>query len=198
MDGKSGPRHDDDNDYVHAFEIEERQVNRIKLAPIDSQAFAPYGAVLAPSPDGVRRNNFDLLVNQRTSARTNLATVRADARGDQRGMVVQTLERHRFSSQTFFPLTVRRYLVVVCPTALQGLPDATRLLAFVVPGHVGIHYFPGTWHLGISVLEGEGDFLMVVHEDGSAGDCEFMNIVPVEISFEFPPESPAKSSPDYR
>jgi ureidoglycolate lyase len=139
VDGKSGPRHDYDDDYVyaHAFEIEEPQVNRIKLAPIDAEAFAPFGAVLAPTPDGVRRNNFDLLVNQRTSARANLATVRADARRDQRGMVVQTLERHRFSSQTFFPLTVRRYLVVVCPTTPQGLPDAARLLAFAVPGALG-------------------------------------------------------------
>jgi ureidoglycolate lyase len=158
-------------------------MNRIKLVPIDDEAFAPFGAVLAPHADGVRRDHFELLVNKRASARANLASVRADRRGGDAGMTVRTLERHPDSSQTFFPLTARRYLVVVCGTTEEGWPDTSRLLAFSVPGSVGIHYFPGTWHLGIGVLEGDGDFLMIVHEDGTPRDCEFRDIEPVEISF---------------
>ena len=70
-------------------------MNRIKLVPIDDEAFAPFGAVLAPHADGVRRDHFELLVNKRASARANLASVRADRRGGDAGMTVRTLERHR-------------------------------------------------------------------------------------------------------
>ena len=158
-------------------------MKRIQLVQIDAEAFAPFGVVLAPHADGVRRDHFELLVNQRVGARANLASVRADCR-DGHGMTVRTLERHPDSSQTFFPLSVRKYLIVVCGTTADGWPDAARLLAFSVPGNVGIHYFPSTWHLGIGVLEGDGDFLMVVHEDGTHRDCEFWDIEPVEIAFD--------------
>ncbi|RYF35518.1 MAG: ureidoglycolate hydrolase [Comamonadaceae bacterium] len=153
----------------------------VHLRPIDPEDFAPYGVVLAPRGDATRLDRFEVLVNQRPQARANLASVRAD-RYDAPGFQVHTLERHPDSSQTFFPLTAKRYLVVVCPSTAEGAPDTSRLLAFEVPGDVGIHYFPGTWHTGIGVLEGVGDFLMVVHEDGSAGDCEFRSVEPVEVA----------------
>jgi ureidoglycolate lyase len=49
-------------------------------------------------------------------------------------LVGTVMERHRFSSQTFFPLDVARYVVVVAPYSGIDRPDMARACAFVVPG----------------------------------------------------------------
>ncbi|KAI0202047.1 ureidoglycolate hydrolase [Astrocystis sublimbata] len=113
------------------------------------------------------------------------------------GVQIRVLERHPFTSQTFIPLTAdrtKRYLVVVAPTLDatgqdededlpapardaglpgRGLPDPTRLAAFVATGEQAVTYGPGTWHAPMIALgppESTIDFVVV----------QFANDVPVE------------------
>jgi ureidoglycolate hydrolase len=53
---------------------------------------------------------------------------------------VKLLERHEFSSQTFVPLDVGRWLVVVCPHAPLGGPDVAHSRALIAGPDQGITY----------------------------------------------------------
>jgi ureidoglycolate lyase len=67
---------------------------------------------------------------------------------------VKLLERHEFSSQTFVPLDVGRWLVVVCPHAPLGGPDVAHSRALIAGPDQGITYRMNTWHHGFTVLAG--------------------------------------------
>lgn len=153
----------------------------VSVEPVSVEGFARFGKVLPPAPQGRRVDHRDLVRNLRPHARPTVAQVKADDVSGRGMLDVALLERHPYSSQTFFPLDVGRYLVVVCDCAEDGGPDPRTLQAFSVPGNVGIHYHPGTWHMGISALAGAGDFLMLVHEDQTPDDCEFRSIAPVRL-----------------
>src|SRR5258708_607661 len=53
---------------------------------------------------------------------------------------MKLLERHEFSSQTFVPLDVGRWLVVVCPHAPLGGPDVAHSRALIAGPDQGITY----------------------------------------------------------
>lgn len=153
----------------------------LKIEEISHDAFRPYGLALGTTPDGIRRNHFDAIANLRTDARLNLAQVRANRYQPSDRIVIDELERHAFSGQSFFPLNVGRYLVLVGTPTTNGAPDVSQLRAFSVPGDIGITYNPGVWHIGISVLDGGADFLMLVHEEGNDRDCDFVSVEPFEL-----------------
>ena len=101
---------------------------------------------------------------------------------------VTILERHPFTTQTFIPLASHtRYLVIVAPSlpspsypALPtpsrardipgpGLPDLSKLEAFIATGDQAITYGAGTWHAPMVVLGAEDekmDFVVVQHQNG--------------------------------
>ncbi|SPO01587.1 related to DAL3 - ureidoglycolate hydrolase [Cephalotrichum gorgonifer] len=108
---------------------------------------------------------------------------------------VSILERHPFTTQTFIPITPEaRYLVIVAPSlpspsypALPtpsrgsdlpgpGLPDISRMEAFVATGGQAVTYGAGTWHAPMVVLEGRGekvDFVVVQFQNGvPREDCQ--------------------------
>ncbi|KAI1199703.1 ureidoglycolate hydrolase [Nemania serpens] len=123
------------------------------------------------------------------------AEAEAEAEADE--IEIRVLERHPFTTQTFIPLTAdrtKRYLVVVAPTLGAarededlpvpdrddtaglpgpGLPDLTRLTAFVATGEQAVTYGAGTWHAPMIALgppDSTVDFVVV----------QFANDVPVE------------------
>lgn len=72
---------------------------------------------------------------------------------------LELLERHPLGSQAFMPLHEERFVVVVAPPGDDIDPDGIR--AFVTDGRQGVNYRAGTWHAIHSVLEREGEFLVV-------------------------------------
>lgn len=114
---------------------------------------------------------------------------------------VKILERHPFTTQTFAPLggdgDRTRYLVIVAPTLApqndgkevlpvptqatdgkgalpgRGLPDLSRVQAFIATGKQAVTYGAGTWHAPMVALGARGtaiDFVVT----------QFANDVPVE------------------
>lgn len=101
---------------------------------------------------------------------------------------VTILERHPFTTQTFIPMASQtRYLVIVAPSlpspsypALPtpsrapdipgpGLPDLSRLEAFIATGDQAVTYGAGTWHAPMAVLGAEDekvDFVVVQFQNG--------------------------------
>jgi ureidoglycolate lyase len=123
----------------------------LTLAPLGAEAFSPFGAVVR-APIEVARTQFpEALANLRSVARPSLSMSRSLPVA--RTFVSAVMERHRYSTQTFLPLDVSRYLVVVAPHSAQGLPDMQRARAFAVPGDTGISHGADVWHHPMAVLD---------------------------------------------
>lgn len=149
---------------------------QLTVEPLEARTFAPFGDVLHPDASGERRSIND----GHTTRFHDLARLVLDADGGRPCLSIfrtaplptplrlTTLERHPLSSQAFFPLSGRDWLVVVAPAgALRS--DAIR--AFRARGDQGVNFHPGTWHHFSLALEAASDFLVVDRTDGAA-DCD--------------------------
>ncbi|KAI0134243.1 putative ureidoglycolate hydrolase [Xylariales sp. AK1849] len=119
---------------------------------------------------------------------------------------LKVMERHPFTTQTFVPLTAdagKRYLVIVAPSLApgkmderlpvpvpeeeeedgmkpqlpgRGLPDVSRLRAFIATGEQAVTYGAGTWHAPMVALGGADttiDFVVVQFANETAvEDCQ--------------------------
>jgi ureidoglycolate lyase len=116
---------------------------------------------------------------------------------------VRILERHPYTTQTFIPLGLSpsevedaRYLVIVAPSSPpsqidealpvppvddkhpdlpgRGLPDLTRIRAFIADGSQAVTYGAGTWHAPMVVIGSKPISFVVVQFANSVGieDCQ--------------------------
>src|SRR5262245_28355807 len=105
--------------------------------PLTREAFAPFGDII-DMPTAAGRFYYDgALGNLRSSATASLSVALKDPTPD-RPLKSDMLERHEFSSQTFIPVDVGRWLIVVAPHAAQGGPDSSKALAFIADDSVGV------------------------------------------------------------
>ena len=156
----------------------------LKLEPLTTEAFAPYGDVIQVSD-----SNEVIHINYgKTERHHDLAKVDvADGGGaaivsifrsvpSQLPLQVKIMERHPLGSQAFMPLTDNPYVVVVAPA---GELDSNSLRAFIAQPGQGVNYHKGTWHhycLGLNI---SNDFL-VIDRGGKGNNCD-----EVEIPSEF-------------
>ena len=148
--------------------------------PLTQEAFAPYGDVIDVPSEAGRRYYEEALGNLRPGARPSLSLSQRAETPD-RPLKAELLERHEFSSQTFLPLDVGRWLIVVAPHAKDGGPDVTQVKAFIATGKQGVTYKPNVWHHGNTVLDRPGRFAVFMWRDGGAGDEEFVPVPPFTI-----------------
>jgi ureidoglycolate lyase len=143
--------------------------------PLSAAAFAPYGEVIAP-PVAPGRDYFDQgLKNGRASAWPSLSMTHSRPLAVL-PLEVKILERHAFSSQSFVPLEVSRWLIIVAPSAPDGGPNSTRAVAFVAGPGQGVTYHMGTWHHGLTVLDRPARFAIFMWRDGTQADEEFVTL----------------------
>ena len=153
---------------------------KLKVQPLNEEAFAPFGQVLIPLAQPGRVDDMARLENRREAADPMLSIIRVEPKALPLDATV--MERHPHSTQTFVPLAVRRYLIVVAPHAGDGGPDMTKARAFVAEGRQGISYNADTWHHGLTVLDGPADFAVFMWNDGGPEDTEFVDLAgPVTI-----------------
>ncbi|HEX2887855.1 ureidoglycolate lyase [Vineibacter terrae] len=145
------------------------------------EAFAPYGDVLTAPADAGRQYFEAGLGNLRPGAHASLSMVNR-APIDGLPLEVTLLERHEFSSQTFVPTDASRWLIIVCPHAPGGGPDAAQAIAFVASGGQGVTYRPNTWHHGLTVLDRPASFAVFMWRDGTQGDEEFVTVEPFTVA----------------
>lgn len=147
-------------------------MRRITAKPLTASEFAPFGSLfdLASGRPDVDR----LLRNLRRETRLRLTISALDPAPAPYS--IQTMERHCWSSQAFFPCAVARYLILVGPASAAPEPDVEAFRAFVVPGNVGIIYDAGVWHHPMRVLDRPGTFVVATFVDGTDADEEFRPI----------------------
>ena len=138
----------------------------ITVAPLDAEAFAPFGDVIETS----ERCEVRTINEGNTSRFHDLAALTLDADGGTPAIsifrsqphtmpvTISSMERHPLSSQAFFPIGEQPYLVVVAPKG-DFSPQAIR--AFIAQPGQGVNYHPGTWHHYSLALQSVSDFLVV-------------------------------------
>ncbi|MGP9764902.1 ureidoglycolate lyase [Halomonas sp. AOP13-D3-9] len=148
----------------------------LKAEPLTADAFAPFGDVI----DARTSASFPINAG-RTQRHHDLAKV--ETLGENAHTLINIfvsqpvtlpleltfLERHPQGSQAFMPLHQERFIVVVAPAGENIDPADVR--AFVTDGRQGVNYRAGTWHAIQSVLEREGEFL-VVDRGGDGNNCD--------------------------
>lgn len=149
---------------------------QLTAEPLTAEAFAAFGEVIDH-----RSADFFMINSGRTRRYHDLAKVETlgkDARTlisifvtqpVQMPLELSFLERHPLGSQAFVPLHSERFVVVVAPAG--DVIDPAQVRAFVTDGRQGVNYRAGTWHAIQSVLECEGEFL-VVDRGGVGHNCE--------------------------
>jgi ureidoglycolate lyase len=162
-------------------------MSNLKHRPLSADTFAPFGNVLAFDQTQARP------VNNGNALRADLPTRLSFSAGQPKlalfRVVAQTLpiavgvlEQHPNSSQMFFPVSAKRFLVVVAPRAPDGGPDTGKAEAFVGGRGQGIAYHAGVWHAPIAALDTDVDFLMLIWEQDTPSDCRIeLLAVPLQI-----------------
>jgi ureidoglycolate lyase len=150
-------------------------MKRLKIEPIEAEAFAPFGQLLPRLPPGAGRQELiDELHNRRASARPRLSFTTVEPKA--LPLTAVQMERHVHSSQAFAPLDCASYLVMVAPHGDGGMPDLEKVRAFRVPGDTGINYKADTWHHPLTPLERIGRFAVFTFVDGTAADEQFVDL----------------------
>lgn len=163
---------------VHVCGDDGRPMNRILLKPqpLTAEAFAPFGDVIeAGERAQVREINYG-----HTRRFHDLARLDLDAEGGRplvsifrstplpRPIRIERMERHPLSSQAFYPLSGRPFLVVV---AERGEFDPAGLRAFIAGPRQGVNYHAGSWHHFSLALDQVSEFL-VIDRGGSGENCD--------------------------
>jgi ureidoglycolate lyase len=145
--------------------------------PLTPEAFAPYGDVVEAPADPGRAYFETSLGNLRANAQPRLwMLTKLPAPG--LPIEITSLERHEFSSQSFVPIEIGRWLIVVAPHAPKGGPDVGRAQAFIASPHQGVSYRPNTWHSGLNVFDKPARLTVFMWLDGTSADEEIAPVPP--------------------
>lgn len=142
---------------------------KISLAPLTQEAFAPFGDVIELGADGPT-----VMINQGMCGRYN-DLINIDVEGDvgvslfhgqpyELPLSLKMVERHPRGSQAFIPMSEHPFVVVVAQDE-AGVP--VRVRAFITSVGQGVNYHRNTWH---GVLTPLGDTRMFAVVDRIGGD----------------------------
>lgn len=151
----------------------------IPAAPLDPLAFAPFGTVHR-APDEPGRRYDDPSIGWRDGLAPSLSFARIPPTPGA-ALVVRVLERHPATAQTFLPLEVGRFLVVVAPAAADGAPDTARARAFLAGPGQAVTYAPGVWHLAMTVLDRPAAMAILMGRSGTGADDELAAVEPFAV-----------------
>jgi ureidoglycolate lyase len=94
---------------------------------------------------------------------------------------IDKLERHAFSSQSFVPIDIGRWLVVVAPSDAQGGPDVAQAKAFMPSAGQSVSYRPNVWHSGLHVFDRVAHLAVFMWLDGTPNDEEIVPVSPFMV-----------------
>ena len=141
---------------------------RLIAKPLTSETFAAFGEVLRAPDEPGRLYTEMALSNRRAQAAPSLSfTYKAPS---PLPLASTTMERHRYSSQSFVPMDAGRWIAIVAPHGADGAPDMTRAQAFLARADQGVTYGADVWHHPFTVIDRPGRFAVFMWKDGTPAD----------------------------
>jgi ureidoglycolate lyase len=136
--------------------------------PITEDLLKPFATLLAAH--GARRTDFPHATEPGSGAGASclsLMRFEPEAAGPLR---ISRFERHPHSAQTFMPLSVARYLVVVAPSLDDGAPNRAAAKAFLAGAGQAITYHRGVWHASMIVFDRPAEMTVLMWRRSAGGD----------------------------
>lgn len=157
----------------------------IRTKPLTRDAFGPFGDVIEAvgAPDkiinaGLCGRHHDLArLNFGADGRAGISVF--DAKPRALPYTLDLVERHPYGSQTFIPLSLASFLVIVAPDQ-DGRPGTPR--AFVTTPGQAINLLRNTWHGVLTPLEAPGLFAVVDRIGPGANLEEYRFDVPWHVT----------------
>ncbi len=136
-------------------------IHRTRVVPLSRDTFAPYGEVLEPPTGDPGRDIgtgrfWDGLLPLEESVES--AAIIAY---HPRAPVIDRLERHPNSGQSFIALSEGRALLFVADAG-HAKPGPEHLACYVLSGGSGFRIAPGTWHVSPLPLDGALQFSVLM------------------------------------
>lgn len=147
--------------------------------PITASEFEPFGQLIA-APERYGRESFAAGLSHQDRPPVLSATHTPPVRLP---LTIDQMERHPHSSQTFIPLDVARWLVVV---SLSLEPSDVR--AFVVGPSIGVTIARGVWHHQLTALDRAARFAVLMWKNDAADDDQVAAIEPFQLEESTEPE----------
>src|SRR3569623_1203283 len=152
--------------------------------PLTVESFAAFGSVIQASDGAVKIDinqghavRYDRLAALDVAAAGGAGAISLFRARPLAELVLRQFERHPLGSQSFMPLSGRRYLVAVAPA---GEFDRNAIQLFRAEPNQGVHYRKGVWHHFLLVLE-DSDYL-VVDRFGPGVNCDEGSLPPGAVS----------------
>lgn len=188
----------------------------VRAEPLTVGAFAPFGDVLVPREGARPVTNRDLLASGRARMSDPMQAERMDqwdildywpdiatiSRDTMKFGYIRCraehkrfswFERHMKGTQTLIPIGGGRSVFPVVPANApnddSGLPDLSKVRAFVLDGSCAVSIHPGTWHWTPFPLDTPCDFIYLVREQVVEDDLNFVDTsarLGVELEVEMP------------
>jgi ureidoglycolate hydrolase len=151
-------------------------MNRIPVAALSPQAFAPFGTVGLPAAGGAHgAGDVPLDLSQGTP---RFYIMRLETRG----LVFDRLARHDRVTQCLGATDGRPWLMAVAPAGVKQ-PSLADIRAFSIPADQYIMLAHGTWHAGPIFQEDRRDFYNLELTDTNTADFTVCQLAePVELA----------------
>ncbi|MFK8022430.1 MAG: ureidoglycolate lyase [Ilumatobacter sp.] len=121
-------------------------VRELVIDELTSEAFASFGTVVAPQPDGTPFGSGDASL-ELSGGTPRLYTMQIPGRG----LAFHVITHHKRVTQALGSAGGHEWFVAVAP---PGELDAERIRAFRIPADTAIVLYAGTWHAG-PLFEGD-------------------------------------------
>lgn len=134
-------------------------MQKITIKPLTAAAFAPFGDVISAAGAPDKMINAGNCGRYHDRARLDIADGRAgvslfQARLQSLPYTLNMIERHPLGAQTFIPMSLDPFLVIVAD-------DALHPQAFITAPGEAINFHRGTWHGVLTPLAGPGLFAVI-------------------------------------
>ncbi len=153
----------------------------LPLLPLTPEAFAPFGAVIAPEEDGLPFRVGDAPLDlSRGTPRFYGMKLHA------RGRVFRHITRHAKVTQCLGAMMGESWMLGVAPPDPgRAAPDPATIRAFLIPGDRAVMLHAGTWHAGPYFDAPEVSFYNLELADTNVVDHDTCDLSTLGVVYEF-------------
>jgi ureidoglycolate hydrolase len=154
----------------------------LAVEPISALAFAPFGKLVEPMPDGAPAGDVDQALDL-SGGRPRFYIMALE----HRALTVSRITRHSQATQVLASAGGGSWLLAVAPPGTADAPDPAAIRAFRIPGTVAVLLSRGTWHAGPYFESPSMSFFNLELEDTNVVDhdtCDLASHFGISLVFQ--------------